>query len=134
MPRSKVQICEGCHEREATAAAVLSYKGPNMTFTHLCQQCLEIEHAKGPKSLLDLLDQMEGKKTAPEWRLVFELSRHGPRQADRANAEKMWDAYKQGGWDMKVTEGRITTIFDNPSDGEEMFEIEDQTITTSWPV
>jgi hypothetical protein len=131
---SKVQLCEKCHEREATAAAVLSHEGPNIHFTHLCQQCLELEQAKGPTSLLDLLDEMEGKKKGSEWTLVFELSRHGPRQADRSIAEKMWEAYKQGGWDMKTMEGRISRIFDCPTDGEKMFDISTEASNSSWPI
>jgi hypothetical protein len=133
-PNSKGRICEKCHQREATTAVVLSHEGPNVKFTQLCQQCLDAEQANGPTSLLGLLDQMEGKKALPQWVLVFELKRHGPRQADRAAAEKMWEAYQQGGWDMKTLEGRISRVFESPTDGEQMFEIATEAATNSWPV
>jgi hypothetical protein len=68
-----MQICEKCHEREATSAAVLSHGGPNLSFTHLCQQCLEAEQEKGSRSLLDLIDEMEGKSAARREVLSQEL-------------------------------------------------------------
>jgi hypothetical protein len=134
-PESKVQICEICHQQEATSAAVLSHGSPTLKLTHLCQQCLDVEQNKGPRSLLDLLDESEGKEKASEWVLVFEMRRHGPRQTDRAIVEKMWDAYQQGGWDMKTIEGHIGRIFECPTDGEKMFDISTgEPGTSSWPI
>jgi hypothetical protein len=54
------QMCEVCHEREATAAAVLSFgKGPNSKLTNICQPCLDARTAKAPQSLQEMLEQME---------------------------------------------------------------------------
>ena len=51
-PKPTPQMCEVCHEREATAAAVLSFgKGPNIQLTNLCQPCLDAHIAKAPRSL-----------------------------------------------------------------------------------
>jgi len=53
-------MCEVCHEREATAAAVLSFgKGPNIQLTNLCQPCLDAHIANAPRSLQDVLAQMK---------------------------------------------------------------------------
>ena len=57
------QVCEICHEREATAAAVLSLKntGSNIRLTNLCQACLDAHIAKSPPSLQEMLDQLESE-------------------------------------------------------------------------
>jgi hypothetical protein len=125
-------MCEKCNQREATSAAQLSFGHQNVTLTHLCQPCLEAEHAKRPASLLGLLDEMEGKSQAPQQVLVFELSRDGPRQADNAALEKMWEAYQQGGWSMQVAEGRISKVISSAPDAEPIFEIDDGRSRTSW--
>ncbi|HSU54913.1 MAG TPA: hypothetical protein VLT36_12720 [Candidatus Dormibacteraeota bacterium] len=59
-PKPTRQMCEVCHEREATTAAVLSFgKGPNIKLTNLCQPCLDAHTANAPRSLQDMIDQME---------------------------------------------------------------------------
>jgi hypothetical protein len=59
-PKPTRQTCEVCHEREATAAAVLSFgTGPNIKLTSLCQSCLDAHTAKAPGSLQDMIDRME---------------------------------------------------------------------------
>ena len=57
------QMCEICHEREATAAAVLSFKNTasNIKLTNLCQPCLDAHIAKSPSSLQEMLDQLESR-------------------------------------------------------------------------
>lgn len=63
-------MCEICHKREATAAAVLSFgKGPNIKLTNICQPCLDAHTAKTPGSLQEMLDQMEkeaGEEAQPD--------------------------------------------------------------------
>jgi len=53
-------MCELCHEREATAATILSFgEGPNIKLTNLCQPCLDAHLAKAPVTLREMIDQLE---------------------------------------------------------------------------
>jgi len=55
-------MCELCREREATAATILSLgEGPNIKLTNLCQPCLDAHLANAPRTLQEMIDQLEGK-------------------------------------------------------------------------
>jgi hypothetical protein len=129
-----MQMCEKCHTREATCAALLPHEGPNIKLTRLCQECFESEEAKSPKGLLDLIDEMEGQAPGRRGRLVFELSRDGARPADRAAVAQMHEVYRQDGWDMHIAEGRISKIFPDERTGEQMFEIDEGAGVSTWPL
>jgi protein-arginine kinase activator protein McsA len=55
----KLELCEVCHEREATVFPMV-VRGGKHTFAHFCGQCYQSSR-EVPRSLQDLIADLEGK-------------------------------------------------------------------------
>jgi hypothetical protein len=130
---ARIQVCEKCHEREATSATMLpAGSGSNPVLTQLCSVCLEAEQAKAPQSLHDLIGQLEGKPHR-ETVLIYQLKRENYRPTITGlSADDFWLALEEGGWKPRTIEGRITHMSTGQQTTEGDFELDEGTTKSRW--